>query len=130
MTKWEEAVIAENGEEAFKRFLTENEGDAAENQDKAFLASQIAERTLRPFGTSALAGLRAGGSFVSALKGADEKAKAKAAARLNLNREKAIARKGALLRADVPESALSAAKAAEAFLYDLGVEVAKRSDLF
>ena len=101
-----------------------------EEKTAAQMAKEIAEKAIRPFGSSALAGLRAGASFIGALKGSDEKAQAKAAARLDLQRQKAIAKRGAMLRADVPESKLAEAKAAEAFLFDLGLEVAKRSDLF
>lgn len=127
-----ERRIQEEQENLFRRWMEENSAatTTTTTNDAAQMAAEVAEQTLRTFGSSALAGLRAGGSFISALKGSDEKAKAKAASRLSLAREKVVAKKGALLRADVPESALAAAKAAEAFLYDLGVEVAKRSDIY
>lgn len=129
-----ERLLRENQERLFQAWKEENPVDAGAPADAektaAELAVEVAERALRPFGPAALAGLRAGGAFVASLKGADDKARGRAAARLSLNREKVVARRGAILRADVPESQLAAAKAAEQFLYDLGVEVAKRSDLF
>lgn len=125
-----ERILRENQENLFKAWKEENPAPAAPAPDAAEMAVEIAEKALRPFGSSALAGLRSGGAFVAALKGADDKARGRAAARLNLAREKVVAKKGATLRADIPESALAAAKAAEQFMFDLGVEVAKRSDLF
>lgn len=130
-----ERLLRENEERLFQEWKAAsnpapNPAPADAEKTAAELAVEVAERALRPFGTSALAGLRAGGSFIAALKGADAKAAGRAAARLDLARAKTVARRGALLRADVTESQLSAAKAAEAFLFDLGMEVAKRSDLF
>lgn len=127
-----ERLLRENQESLFQAWKQENSAAAAapdNANDPAALAAQAAEQAVRTFGPAALAGLRSGGAFIAALKGADAKGQAKAAARLNLNREKTVAKRGAVLRADVPESQLAAAKAAEAFLYDLGVEIAKRSDL-
>lgn len=128
-----ERRLRENAEANFKAWKQENSAAAAtpdNANDPAALAAQAAEQAVRTFGPAALAGLRSGGAFIAALKGADAKGQAKAAARLDLNREKVVARRGAALRADIPESSLAAAKAAESFLFDLGVEIAKRSDLF
>jgi hypothetical protein len=128
-----ERLLRENAERNFQAWKESNPApnvDAADNQSPAELAVEVAERALRPFGPAAMAGLRAGGSFISALKGANAEQVGKAAARLDLARQKTVARRGANLRADIPESSLAAAKAAESFLFDLGLEVAKRSDLF
>lgn len=125
-------LIREEQERLFQQWKEENPVDSTTDsaQDPAVLAVQVAEQAVRNFGSSALAGLRSGGAFVAALKGANAEQVGRAASRLDLAREKCVAKRGALLRADVPESSLAAAKAAEAFLFDLGVEIAKRSDLF